>query len=159
MNNNNLIATRHCRENCHWLSSVVLCEHPRGTILDIRIFSDKSGETLQWANGVADSLLHLFLLFQGQSGHMRDRELNWVTCGVLFQNCISVFLWRPLPAQLLTGTKEEAERNCISDSELIHWSGIWTLILCNGLSKNIHKIYNLTELVQCDKMLTRSSIH
>ena len=45
---------------------------------------------------------------------------------------------------LLTWNKEEAERNCISESQLIHWSGFWALILCNGLSKNINKMYNVT---------------
>lgn len=45
---------------------------------------------------------------------------------------------------LLTWNKEETERNRISESELIHQSGFWALMLCNGLSKNINKMYTLT---------------
>lgn len=149
MNNNHLIARRNCRENCNWLSSTALYEHPRGTILDIRIFSDKGTDTLQWAKVFADSLLlksfnnirhfsRMIWVYAGQGAELDD----------LWSSFPELYFYVPVKTTtsvLLTWNKEEAERNCTFESELIHWSGFWALILCNDLSKNTNKMDNLTQ--------------
>lgn len=142
MMNNHLTATRSYGENHSQLSSIVLYEHPK----EINsIFSHMSRQTLWWTGVLADFLLwncsNNTRLFKGWSGRMLDRKLNWINCRVFFQNCLSMFLWRPLPASLWFETtwkqREIASLNCNS-----HWSGFWALVLGNGPSKNIHTIYN-----------------